>query len=111
MGWVEERLSVIGYINDVMSLEVLAQKSQIQSDRFHQTFYEAGMLKALRKTTLRYQISSSARRKSFKVNFIHREDCKLLLFHVLNNKLLESNEVLIYLFVAVSLRINTIQTQ
>ena len=33
------------------------------------------------------------------------------LFHMLVNKLLELNEVLIHLFVAVSLRINTILTQ
>ena len=38
----------------------LGAKSKIQSDRFDQTFYEARMLKALIKTTLRYQISSSA---------------------------------------------------
>ena len=50
------------YTNHVMSPAVLAQKFKIQSERFHQTFRAAGMLKAHRKTTLRYQISSSARR-------------------------------------------------
>ena len=44
MEWVKERLSVIGYTNYVMSLEVLAQKSKIQSDKFYQTFHEVGTL-------------------------------------------------------------------
>ena len=35
---VSESLSVIGYTNHVMSPKVLAQKSLILSDRFHQTF-------------------------------------------------------------------------
>ena len=59
---VRERLSVIGCTNDVMGPEFMAQKSKIQSDRFQETFCEAGTLKAVRKTTFRYQISSSARR-------------------------------------------------
>ena len=71
---------MIGYTNHVMSPEVLAQKSKIQSDRFPQTFREAGTLKALRKTTLRYQIYLLQRAgKSLKLNFIHKEDCILLL--------------------------------
>ena len=37
-------------------------KSQIQLERFHQAFCGAVTLKALRETTLRYQIFSSARR-------------------------------------------------
>ena len=48
---------------------------------------------------------------SLKLNFIHREDCILFLFHVLNNNFLQLNEVLIHVFVAVSLTINAILTQ
>ena len=56
MELMRKRLSVIGYTNHVMSPKVWAQNPKSRSDRFH----EAVILKALRKTTLRYRISSSA---------------------------------------------------
>ena len=62
MEWVNERLAVIGYANHGMSPEFLLQKPKIESDRFHQTFRETGTLKALRKTSLKYLISSSTHR-------------------------------------------------
>ena len=97
-----ERLSVIEYTNHVLGPDVLVQKSKFQSDRFHQTFVEAGTLKYTR-----YLLQRAG--KFLKLNFIHREDCKL--FRVLINKLLELNEVLIHLFVAISLRITAILIQ
>ena len=40
---------MIGYSNHLMSPDVWAQKSKIQSDRFHQMFREEETLKALGK--------------------------------------------------------------
>ena len=65
-----KRHPVIGYINQVMSPEVLAQNPV----RFHQAFREAVTLKPLRDTSLLKKIPD----KSLKLNFIHRKDCILL---------------------------------
>ena len=95
--------------NFKLNIKTVGENKYIQSlplqDRFHQTFREAETLKTQKDNPRIPDIFS------LKLNFIHREECTLLLFHVLINKLLELNEVLIHLFVAVSLRINAILTQ
>ena len=77
---MRERSSVIGYTNHVMSLEVLAQKSKIQSDRFHQMVPCGGDIKSSQKDNPKIpDIFFGALLSPSKSTFIHREDCILLL--------------------------------
>ena len=112
MEWMREGLSVVGYTNHVMSPEVLEQKSKIQADRFHQTFRVAGTLKSSQKDNPKIpDIITALVGPLNSTLYTGRTVYCYSLFHVLINKLFELNEVLIHLFVAVSLRINAILTQ
>ena len=104
---------MIEYTNHVMIPEVLAQKFRIQSDRFYQTFREAGTLKAVQKDNPKIPdiFFSAPVSPSNSTVYTGRTLYCYQLFHMFINKLLELNEVLIHLFVAVSIRINSILTQ
>ena len=70
MEWVMERLTVIGYTNHVMSADVCAQKSKIQSDSTRRSVRRGSY-----KISARQPEDTSAG-KSLKLN---RKDCILLL--------------------------------
>ena len=111
MEWVRERLSVIGYTNHVMSPEVLAQNrksSQIPPGIPWGSDIKSSERDNPKIPDIFFSMLVSALNSTL---YTGRTVYCYWLFHMLVNKLLELNKVLIHFFVAVSLRINTILTQ